>query len=555
MKSIIKMSFIMALSMLMLNTSAYAAAVVVDDVKSGIKGQSVLVEGKLDGAVLNTITYNVRKMSQNENEWVIGDDIIAIGQIECESGEFSKNIVLPDDAPDGRYNVHIGTVKGQGDDIQVDYISKVTRNTLCTTLSNADVNGVIDTLYVEANIETATAMGIDINKYLVLAENETQKLKTAVASLVVNGLHGEFTKPYSESDLSKLFNYAASYVETVNSNDVLAKLAQNKGIFGVDYTNNPEIPELAQFIKSADITNGTKSISKAYNEALVIIAFNKEADYKNVMTLINDNQDIVNITLSAYENLSYQSKLNVQKEMLAQTYTSIADIKNRFNSLVEKYKSNNSSSGGSSGGGGGGGVSSGKVSAPSVAAPVYVEQPENIFTDMKNVQWANEAVLALKEMGVIDGVSATSFEPKRSVKREEFVKMIILAFFADEKGKEIDFSDVDKNAWYYEYISAAVQNGITDGYPDGSFGVGKEISRQDIAVMLERVAKAKGKVLNTENKNEFTDKDSISDYAKEAIESLSASGIIKGNDDGTFLPHSRATRAEAAKLIYELYQL
>ena len=102
--------------------------------------------------------------------------------------------------------------------------------------------------------------------------------------------------------------------------------------------------------------------------------------------------------------------------------------------------------------------------------------------------------------------------------------------------------------WYTPYIAAAVQNGIITGRPDGTFGIGDDITRQDIAVIIYRSQNSPA----TEA-HQFPDSGSIADYAADAVSYLFNSGIASGDDKGNFNPGNPATRAEAAKMLYGLY--
>ena len=114
--------------------------------------------------------------------------------------------------------------------------------------------------------------------------------------------------------------------------------------------------------------------------------------------------------------------------------------------------------------------------------------------------------------------------------------------------------DVPEDAWYYESVCAAFDNGVITGISDELFGAGMNITRQDIAVISQRAIEKAGK--NKPNDNEykdFSDKDSISDYALDAVIALMKNGIINGYDDGSFIPLGYATRAETAVIIYNIH--
>jgi len=183
------------------------------------------------------------------------------------------------------------------------------------------------------------------------------------------------------------------------------------------------------------------------------------------------------------------------------------------------------------------------------------EEPEKIvFADMEGYLWASEAVEALAEKKIISGVDGVNFMPQAAIKREEFSKMIFLAFkLAREEGKMSEFADCDKESWYYPYADALYASGIINGISETEFGVGSLISRQDAATILSRVAESCKKNM-AKGDMSFIDSDSIAEYAKDSVAKLSKEGIITGFDDNSFKPAESITRAQAAVMIYRMMQ-
>lgn len=250
-----------------------------------------------------------------------------------------------------------------------------------------------------------------------------------------------------------------------------------------------------------------------------------------------------------------KNQLFVPIEFVVKQFGYNSEFKNDENvfyiSKSDSFKEPDLSLGGgslSAGSGGGGGSA--------VSQPTKTELLENTasFKDMENFEWANDAVSALFKKNIISGVGENKFEPGRSVKKEEFIKMIVLAFELIAKDDiRTSFNDVFDNEWYYEYIQTAFSNGIVNGDADGSLGIGRNITREDAAVIIWRTAKAAGYKLN-ENKSGhiFADNDGISDYAKTAVNELYENKYISGKNDNKFDPKASLLRAEAAKLIYEI---
>ena len=78
------------------------------------------------------------------------------------------------------------------------------------------------------------------------------------------------------------------------------------------------------------------------------------------------------------------------------------------------------------------------------------------------------------------------------------------------------------------------------------------ITREDAAVILARAAQYAGISLAQNSAAVFTDADTISDYAVEAVGAMQANGVIMGMEDGSFQPQQYTTRAQACKMLYKL---
>lgn len=179
---------------------------------------------------------------------------------------------------------------------------------------------------------------------------------------------------------------------------------------------------------------------------------------------------------------------------------------------------------------------------------------ESGFTDITHVGWASEAIYGLCDSGVINGVGDRCFAPDDNVTREQLAKMIVGASKTEIKSGDTPFGDVDNSEWYAEFVKTAYDNDITKGISDTEFGVGESVTREDLAVMAYRAAQKVGKLSDaTGDDNGFKDGESISDYAKEAVAALKSSGIINGDENGNFNPSNSCTRAEAAKIIYNIF--
>ena len=165
---------------------------------------------------------------------------------------------------------------------------------------------------------------------------------------------------------------------------------------------------------------------------------------------------------------------------------------------------------------------------------------------MEDAQWAISAVERLHALNIVNGDGSGRFNPNNKVTREEFVKMIVMAQGLDtiEVEETKLFFDCTPENWYYPYVIIANKNKIVRGVAEYMFGAGQNITRQDAAVILANILGG-----TSDGEISFTDKNSISDYAVNAVSKMANAGIISGFESGEFKPLDNATRAEAAVLV------
>jgi len=164
--------------------------------------------------------------------------------------------------------------------------------------------------------------------------------------------------------------------------------------------------------------------------------------------------------------------------------------------------------------------------------------------------WAKDYIEMLAARGIINGKADNLYMPNETITREEFVKLIVELLDIKQSDAESIFADVDKNAWYAGYVTAAYENNIINGVGETEFGVGEPIRRQDMAKIISTVLEIKGIKAEPAEENVFVDYSNISDYAKHHVLSIYNMGIISGDENRNFNPNNFATRAEAAKMVY-----
>lgn len=173
---------------------------------------------------------------------------------------------------------------------------------------------------------------------------------------------------------------------------------------------------------------------------------------------------------------------------------------------------------------------------------------KNPYADVDENDWYYEFVKTVSEKELMNGVE-TGFDPNGKLSRAMLVTILYRLSGAEKVEAEHKFEDVADNMWYTDAIAWAHANGIVNGYSETQFAPNREISRQELAAVIARYAAKYGIELKKADGTTFADDAAIADYARDAVYSLKASGILSGKGENSFDPLGTTTRAEAAKVI------
>jgi len=132
------------------------------------------------------------------------------------------------------------------------------------------------------------------------------------------------------------------------------------------------------------------------------------------------------------------------------------------------------------------------VIALSMLLGLFVVRPASVnaagFGDVPGDYWAKDQIDYLVAKGVIAGFPDGTFKPETPVTREQFAKMVCIAKGIKEyKPSTATFKDANSSRWSYGFVEAAAKAGYIKGYPDGTFGPEKNITRQELSVLGVRV--------------------------------------------------------------------
>ena len=181
---------------------------------------------------------------------------------------------------------------------------------------------------------------------------------------------------------------------------------------------------------------------------------------------------------------------------------------------------------------------------------------EERFLDVSDGFWAAPYIWRLYELGVVNGVETHRFAPGDMVTRAAFVTILGRLFGVDTAAYEREsFGDVKSGSWYGPYVAWAAEQGITVGYDDGSFRPDQQISREQLAVMLQRYLRLTGLESAPEEREAFADESAVSGWALEAVCLMRDMGLMNGRGENRFEPKGTATRAEICTVVCRLADL
>jgi len=433
------------------------------------------------------------------------------------------------------------------------------------TINNADAEKAEQFL---ADNDKCAAIGIDASADDVIVTNrqgfindvtalgdtsEPELFKAEYEKLLDKWIAAEFSKTNVNLTVSNLSAYVGTGVK-IPVKFTQAQTDVKKVNLVVESTNSAIINSLTSQGVTADVTEvasqGTKfCLNVSYNEVKEITELGEIQ-----FTAPSLGQHIITISGSVeFEKEYNDKKISFKTEIVPVNVTITVSSQPGYSKPT--------------GGGGGGGASSPSTPSqnkpsqdttspdtPSQGADVNetVQNTKFSFSDIDSVNWAKESINYLLNKNVVSENKEKMFYPDRNVTREEFVKMIILAVGAEEMNAVAEFSDVSEDSWFYPYVASAYKAGLIYGNDKGEFGTGQNITRQDMSVILSRALQLAGYEVLTDDAEQFADHDEISDYAVDAIYNMRRLGIMNGVGDNMCSPRSNATRAMAAKMIFDI---
>lgn len=172
------------------------------------------------------------------------------------------------------------------------------------------------------------------------------------------------------------------------------------------------------------------------------------------------------------------------------------------------------------------------------------------FTDVSTSDWFYDDVAFVYKNGLFSGTDSRSFSPNASMTRAMLVTVLYRLEGEPTVTGRSSFTDVRSGAYYEKSVIWAAANGIVTGTDSTSFSPDAKVTREQLAAILYRYAQYRKLDTDASAKlNSFTDADSVSAYASEALGWAVSEGLINGAS-GKLMPKGDATRAQVAAILH-----
>lgn len=179
--------------------------------------------------------------------------------------------------------------------------------------------------------------------------------------------------------------------------------------------------------------------------------------------------------------------------------------------------------------------------------------PSCAFVDLDCDNWYHEATDYVIDAGLMKGTGTDTFEPYTTISRGQMVCVLYRLAGSPETEQTHSFTDVSKGAYYADAVAWGYANGIVNGVSADSFDPYGELTRQQMVCFLYRYAKWAGvDVTTTGDLSAYTDADQISGYALDAMIWAVENGVVNGVSKTELAPRDVCTRVQPAAVVMRL---
>ena len=186
-----------------------------------------------------------------------------------------------------------------------------------------------------------------------------------------------------------------------------------------------------------------------------------------------------------------------------------------------------------------------------LCVPAMAAVDDTGFSDVDTNAWYADAARYVRDNGIMNGTSSTTFSPNSTMTRAMVAAVLYRAAGSPAASQMANFRDVSAGSYYSDAAAWASANGIVTGYGNGLFGSNDPVTREQIAAILWRY---QGSPAPAGTAASFADQSSISSYAVNAVAWARENGIVGGMEGNRFAPKNNATRAQVAVILQNFLQ-
>ncbi|MFR7871505.1 MAG: S-layer homology domain-containing protein, partial [Fenollaria timonensis] len=163
---------------------------------------------------------------------------------------------------------------------------------------------------------------------------------------------------------------------------------------------------------------------------------------------------------------------------------------------------------------------------------------------------AGTAIRSLVSRGILAGMGNDKFQGELPITRA-MVSAVLMRISVDKSiNTQTKFTDVKAGDWFNEAVMWAAGNGLFVGYPDGSFKPNKLVSRQELALILQKFLALHGIKMDEVKTWTYNDLDKVPAWSKDAVVAMAKIALVNGQTDTMYNPESEFTREELAEMLY-----
>ena len=173
------------------------------------------------------------------------------------------------------------------------------------------------------------------------------------------------------------------------------------------------------------------------------------------------------------------------------------------------------------------------------------------FSDLPENEAAG-SIMNMVARGILKGMDNGKFEGELPITRA-MVATVLKRLSTNQKINDVqNFKDVKDKDWFAEAVKWAQSQGLIKGYEDGTFKANNLVTRQELAVIIERFLKIHGITMEEIKELSYKDLDTLPAWSRDAIIAMAKIGLVEGQTEEMYNPASEFTREELAVMLEKI---